>query len=55
MTFWILAALLSALAVVLVMGPLRKEHKWLAITLTFLVPALALALYLWGGNPDLAQ
>jgi hypothetical protein len=55
MTFWLLGGMLAAAAAGIVIGPLRKEHKRLAMLLTFLIPLLALALYFFGGNPELAQ
>ena len=55
MTFWLLAGIMAAAAVVIVTGPLRKDHRRLAMLLTFLIPLAALALYFFGGNPELAR
>ena len=55
MMFWILAGALTAAVLGLIVSPLRKEHKRLTWLLIFLIPLVSLALYLWGGNPELAH
>ena len=51
MSFWLLAALLTAAVATYVLGPLQRPASRLGWLLLILLPLLALGLYLYLGNP----
>jgi hypothetical protein len=52
MSFWLIAAGLTALLATFVLGPLqRSDSRRLSWLLLILLPILALGLYLYLGNP----